>query len=242
MKPFNLQLDWERLRLLEIRSPAFWERRWTQTGSFTTPHLWSAYWDYILSLGIEFGEGTSFVRARLDLLEFCRMAFLLRGVAFLIDFPQKIHRDTQGRIHNEFGPAIIHTNGDKVYAWHGIRVDSHVIEHPEVIRPDDILREKNLEVARVKLIRMGEEKFLPYFKPVGEPFRGSQLYAGLFRSLRSPLFRVRCVNSTAEPDGTFKIYWLRVPPNSRCAQEALAHIHVNPWRESWSEYAPVIET
>ena len=33
---------------------------------------------------------------------------------------------------------------------------------------------------------------------------------------------VKVVNSTAEPDGSFKDYWLRVPPTIQTAREAIA--------------------
>jgi hypothetical protein len=49
---------------------------------------------------------------------------------------------------------------------------------------------------------------------------------------------VEVVNSTAEPDGTFHTYWLRVPPQTRTATEAVA------WTFGLSEqeYAPLIQT
>lgn len=37
-----------------------------------------------------------------------------------------------------------------------------------------------------------------------------------------PLVMVKVVNSTAEPDGSFKDYFLRVPPQTRTAREAVA--------------------
>ncbi len=49
---------------------------------------------------------------------------------------------------------------------------------------------------------------------------------------------VKVVNSAPEPDGTFKDYFLRVPPTMQTARQAVA------WtfgKES-HEYAPVLET
>ena len=37
-----------------------------------------------------------------------------------------------------------------------------------------------------------------------------------------PVVMVEVVNSTAEPDGTFRTYWLRVPPSTRTAREGVA--------------------
>lgn len=50
-------------------------------------------------------------------------------------------------------------------------------------------------------------------------------YGKLWRALipgDEPLVMVEVVNSTPEPDGTFKDYFLRVPPTVRTAREAVA--------------------
>jgi hypothetical protein len=49
---------------------------------------------------------------------------------------------------------------------------------------------------------------------------------------------VEVVNSTAEPDGSRKRYWLRVPPEMQTAREAVA------WTFGLSEreYDPTTET
>jgi hypothetical protein len=46
------------------------------------------------------------------------------------------------------------------------------------------------------------------------------------------------VNSTPEPDGSFKRYWLRVPPQMQTAREASA------WTFGLTskEYEPLVET
>ena len=46
------------------------------------------------------------------------------------------------------------------------------------------------------------------------------------------------VNSTPEPDGTYRTYWLRVPPTTRTARDGLA------WTFGLTapEYEPVAQT
>ncbi len=55
---------------------------------------------------------------------------------------------------------------------------------------------------------------------------------------QEPLVAVGVLNSTAEPDGTFRRYTLRVPPTTKTVQEALA------WTFDLKskEYNPDIET
>ena len=50
---------------------------------------------------------------------------------------------------------------------------------------------------------------------------------------------VKVINSTPEPDGTNKIYWLRVPPNTPTAHAGVAWSfgldvdQYNPMKETW---------
>jgi hypothetical protein len=53
-----------------------------------------------------------------------------------------------------------------------------------------------------------------------------------------PIVMIEVVNSTPEPDGNFKRYWLRVPPEMTTAREAVAWTFNMPAEE----YAPVKET
>jgi hypothetical protein len=49
---------------------------------------------------------------------------------------------------------------------------------------------------------------------------------------------IEMVNSTPEPDGRRKRYWLRVPPNMTTAHEAVAWSFNVPAKD----YAPKVET
>jgi hypothetical protein len=46
------------------------------------------------------------------------------------------------------------------------------------------------------------------------------------------------INSTPEPDGRFKRYWLRVPPDTKTAHEAVAWTFGVPAKD----YSPTVET
>lgn len=53
-----------------------------------------------------------------------------------------------------------------------------------------------------------------------------------------PLVMVQVVNSTPEPDGHFKHYFLRVPPEIQTAHEGVAW----SFGKTAKEYTPLIET
>jgi hypothetical protein len=52
------------------------------------------------------------------------------------------------------------------------------------------------------------------------------------------LVMVKVVNSTAEPDGSFKDYYIRVPPNTRSARGAVAW----SFGKEENEYDPAVQT
>jgi len=53
-----------------------------------------------------------------------------------------------------------------------------------------------------------------------------------------PVCVLKVINSTAEPDGTFKNYYLTVPPNMKKCKEAVAWT----FRMTADDYAPMQET
>ena len=130
--------------------------------------------------------------------------------------------DDEQRIHAEDGPAIAYPDGWAIWAWHGVRVPQKVIEQPLTLTPEEIRDEQNQEVRRVMLDRFGTERFL---REVGAALVHEDEFGKLWAAeLRGdePLVMVEVVNSTPEPDGSFKDYWLRVPPSIRTAREAVA--------------------
>jgi len=145
------------------------------------------------------------------------------GYVILTERPLNLHLDEEGRLHRETGPALVYPDGWGIWASHGVRVPREVIEQPETLEPERILREVNVEVRRVMMERFGHGRLL---RERGAKLLGTDDFGKLWRlDLRrgeEPLVMVEVVNSTAEPDGSFKDYFLRVSPECRTAQEAVA--------------------
>lgn len=142
------------------------------------------------------------------------------------------------RPHREDGPALEFRDGWRVYAWHGMNVPPDVIEQPAAITPERIDAERNVELRRVLLERYGEERFL---EEAGAEVVDTDSCGVLYQKRiagAEPIVMVRVQNSTPEPDGTLKIYRLRVPPWIRTARGAIA------WTFGMPEtaYAPEVET
>jgi len=131
-------------------------------------------------------------------------------------------RLAQNRLHSETGPAVQWPGGARYWFWRGVQVPKRVIEHSESLRAREIQVEPDVEVRRVMLERYGLERFI---RDVG----ARRIHADEFGTLWSaylpddePLVMVEVINSTPEPDGSFKTYMLRVPPEMQRAKQAVA--------------------
>lgn len=165
------------------------------------------------------------------------------SVCFVSDRPTVLTVDDQGRLHNESGPAMQYADGYCLYSWKGRVVDwkqAHVIEKPETITVAEIETEANQEIRRVMVERYGQER---YIKDSGAQKIHEDDFGTLYRKEMAegdePLVMVKVTNSTIEPDGTWKDYWLRVPPDTKTAREGVA------WTfgiEKEQQYAPLVQT
>jgi hypothetical protein len=152
----------------------------------------------------------------------CGPAYLLERWAFIADRPSALHLDQAGRPHKPEGPAIAWRDGAAVHAWRGLRVPSWVIEEPHRITPSMVLAERNAETRRCMIERIGPERFIA---ACGARLVATDATGKLWRRQFPDGFVwsvVEVVNGTPEPDGSFKRYYLRVPPSVTTAREAVA--------------------
>ncbi|HEY9775370.1 MAG TPA: hypothetical protein V6C81_16510 [Planktothrix sp.] len=158
----------------------------------------------------------------LDLAENCSALMSLEGVAFLCEKPFSFHLNADRIAHYDTGPFLAYCDGFAEYAWHGVLVPKIFIEDFDSITWQRIEETDNIEVRRVMLERFGMSR---YIEEAGvEPVHEDQ-FGTLFRREMpndEPLVLLKVLNSTPEPDGSIKEYFLRVPPNIQTAREAVA--------------------
>lgn len=113
---------------------------------------------------------------------------------------------------------------DKVaLRWRGVPVDSRIVFHPESLTSNDILQERNAEVRRVMLERVGFERFV-------ELANAKTLDTDRDRGGERRLLKVVmpsdedlvCVSFSCPSTG--RKYIVRVPPTMRTAHAAVAWI------------------
>jgi Domain of unknown function (DUF6745) len=169
------------------------------------------------------------IEARLEIARSAGPWWALDGLAIVSERPLVLHRDDRGRPHAPDGPAIAWPDGLEAFVWHGIPVDRWVIEDPGRITVESIDGERNAERRRVLVERFGDERLVREggAELVAEDEVGRLWLRRLGESrpwLRTPepIVMVEVRNSTPEPDGSRKIYYLRVPPTMRTPREAVA--------------------
>lgn len=138
------------------------------------------------------------------------------------------HLDAQGRLHSETGPAVKYADGWVMWALQGITVSEETVKHPETLTPARIRQERNVERRRIMIERFGLKNYLQKdggqvidtdIDPSGRP---RHLWRSRNGRAIEPMVAVEVVNSTPEPDGHYKSYVLRVPPQMTTAQQAVA--------------------
>jgi hypothetical protein len=190
--------------------------------------------------------------------------------------PRQIHLeqtsfvDVRGRrgrrLHHLWGPAISWPDGWSVHAIHGVPVPARIIEQPQSVTVRDIETQRNAEVRRVLLERYGWARYMADSGAdvvdevpkdhmiVG--LRGARLLSKVLPGEPEPMVYLEMMNSSPEPDGTYRRYLERIDPKAyggdagRLCHAAMA----SRWRHrdgsgqlrltfaNWREYRPLVES
>ncbi len=155
-----------------------------------------------------------------ELLMQLRYIVCFEHTVFLSERPTIWTFDASDRLHGQVGPAIKFKDGYGHYFWRGLSVESKIIEDEPTV--EQIEKEDNVEIRRVLIERFGVQQYLLASRAtaIQSDERGTLYRKELVRD--EPLQMVHVINKTAEPDGTFKDYFLRVPPTVQTAREAIA--------------------
>jgi hypothetical protein len=161
--------------------------------------------------------------------------------------PTAIHREVidpstlrgwnSHRLHNGTGPAVAWDGWD-VWVIHGVQVTEQIVMRPETLTVEQIDGEQNQEVRRIMIERFGAARWL---REGGAILVHQDVRGKLWRKARegdTDVVMVEVKNSTPEPDGTIKDYWLRVPPTVKTVNEAIGWT----FNMSATEYRPQVET
>ncbi|WP_093170127.1 DUF6745 domain-containing protein [Sinosporangium album] len=160
------------------------------------------------------------------------------NLAIVCERPTELHRDELSRLHRGDGPALAYPGGFGLHAWSGMPVPKDFITTLVNVTPERIRHEDNAELRRVMLEHYGFDRYLADTgaKPVQRDETG--VLWRVHMDGDEPIVMVEVINSTPEPDGTSRRYWLRVPPGTTTAREGVAWTFgVDP-----DDYTPLKQT
>lgn len=152
----------------------------------------------------------------------------------------RMRLDSEGRLHDWDGlPAAEWPSGRGLYFWRGVWMTESAGRRPDAVTASRIAGWANAERRRVAIERMGLEGFIG---GLGAQVVQQDDYGRLWRTEREidgeRFVAVEVVNATAEPDGSVRRYFLRVPPDVRSARRGVA------WTFGLTRraYAPEVES
>jgi hypothetical protein len=173
-------------------------------------------------------EACALQRQTERVMALCRMAANIgwviphRRVCWLVERHNVLETDDRGRLHSAKGPAIAFADGWSVYAWKGVLLPSWMIERPHEITASRIDRERDAIVRRCMIDIMTPERFIRE----GDAYCVSEDETGMLWTKNWTAWdawaAVQVQNGTPEPDGTYRQYFLQVPPTVRSARQAVA--------------------
>ncbi len=188
-------------------------------------HNWRARLDVPRRLGlVSYGEQAGeWLDLSWTLTRSCGWWEPYEDVCFVTERPAVLRAEPRGHrgelwLHCRDGPAITYRDGWSVYAWHGMRVPSTLIEDGWDV--PTIMAEPNGEVRRCAIEKFGWDKFEEHLIPVasapdpgnpGQILTLCDLPAEIRNTYHGPLRLLLCSNGTPAADGTRRRFALQVP-------------------------------
>jgi hypothetical protein len=160
----------------------------------------------------------------------------LTNICIMVERPTELYVENNGLLHRFNEQACRYEDSWGFWALRGIQVPAWIARGEFDAKRIDQTR--NIELRRVMVDRYGVAKYL---QESGAQLISEDEYGKLYKKTQTgdeDIAMVEVTNSSPEPDGTFKTYFLRVPPTMRTARQAIA------WTFSVDndEYGPTIES
>jgi hypothetical protein len=233
--------SWNPPQEREPRSASPWPRNGGQFES------WMTEFDVVRRLGlVTYGhEANEQLDLWCTLARSCGWWLAYEHICVIAERPALVCAEGPGawgqlRLHRQDGPAIAFRDGWSVHAWHGTAVPATLIEDGWDFAA--IMAERNGEVRRCAIEKLGWNEFEQHLKPVataadpgnpGQVLTLCELPDAIQDTYSGPLRLLLCSNGTPETDGTRRRFALQVPPHHTDPVAAAAELY------GWSrdEYA-----
>jgi len=206
---------------------------------------WLAFYEYFREV-VGLKKQTEKLVGLIDLAKSAGGASPHKNICLVSERHCVLNRDEHGRLHSIEDAACMYPDGWAIYAIHGVRIPEYVVKFPEKITIELIEIEENSEIKRVMIDQYDRDFIGRYLQDSGAKLidvdidqygRPLELYIKYLKNDEA-IVMVKVQNSSLEPDGSRKNYFLRVPPHINKAKEAVAWT----FEETIQTYKPAIET
>lgn len=134
------------------------------------------------------------------------------------DWPIRSEKDERGRVHGENDAAVEFADSYRVWVWHDTIVPKQVILFPEALAFEHVEKERNLEIRRIMIERIGAGKYLKQAGAVLEDMDTLTLDGSAPRALMRDKLGNKWLVGT---DGsTARVYTMAVPERVKTCKEA----------------------
>lgn len=176
---------------------------------------WLAYYAAFSAFGVVAADK---LLPAIGLAKTCGWWWPFENLVILTERPVVLRRNSRNQLHCETGPALQYPDGWGIFVVNGVRVTEQIVMSPATLTKEQITAETNSEVKRVMIERIGYAKYLEMTNAVlvhqdNDPNTGSPRKLWEFAS--PELLVVQVLNSTPEPDGSIRSYFLSVHPECR---------------------------
>jgi hypothetical protein len=193
---------------------------------------WEVFYAFCGEIGVAYPPGENdTLQLRLRQSRAMHWWFPFEGIVLASERHTELHLDDQGRLHSPDQLACAYSDGWGVHSWHGVIIPNTYYEQP--VSAKSILAERNIEVRRALIERYdgitGRGNFI---LDAGAKLIDSQVQP--MREGQPPaLNELLAIELPEDPDGrmvalrvidpsTGRSYIIRVPPDQRTVQSALA--------------------
>jgi len=133
------------------------------------------------------------------------------------------------------------------YYYENIRIPPkyhQAVADPELLTVEEVLKHTNQEVRYVGIKIVGFDRIMKHknCKIIDRDEKKGQVLFTISGIFEEPVAYVKVINSTAEPDGSFKNYFLCVPPPSEGIKSCAAAVAWTFGFKNAEDYHPEQET
>ncbi len=186
---------------------------------------WLAFSEFAGILGVPYDKAEH-LRAYIDYAKTSGWMYAYKGLALVSDRPDALHKDAEGRLHCETGPALTYPDGYCLYAWHGTNIPARWITDKASLTAQEALAQENTTLRAIAM------------QIVGWPGMMDQLDARIIAShpkgpIGGDLLAVRKDKIIAEMPGEMRFLRAECPSNGTICFRVPDHIATPQEAQAW---------